>query len=86
MLDEHNGYVRLQGENSHPGLSDEVMTHAFEPFFRGDCADDAPGVGLGLTLVKKIAVRHRGNAFVERTDIGLRVCVMLPLLRSEAAV
>ena len=86
VLDEHNGYVRLQVENSHPGLSEEVMAHVFEPFFRGDCVDDAPGVGLGLTLVKKIAVRHRGNAFVERTDIGLRVCVMLPLLRNEAAV
>ena len=85
VLDEHNDYVRLQVENSHPGLSDEVMTHAFEPFFRGDCVDDAPGVGLGLTLVQKIAVRHRGSALVERTDMGLRVCVMLPLLRNEAA-
>ena len=85
MLDEHNGYVRLQVENSHPGLSEEVMEHVFEPFFRGDCVDDAPGVGLGLTLVQKIAVRHRGSALVERTDMGLRVCVMLPLLRNEAA-
>ena len=85
MLDEHNGDVRLQVENSHPGLSEEVMEHVFEPFFRGDCVDDAPGVGLGLTLVQKIAVRHRGSALVERTDMGLRVCVMLPLLRNEAA-
>lgn len=82
-LEGRDGVARLRVENSHPGLADEVLEHLFEPFFRGDAEDDAPGVGLGLTLVKKIAVRHGGDATVERTDMGLRVCVTLPVVEKK---
>lgn len=74
--------VCLQVENSHPGLAEDVAAQVFEPFFRGKDADDAPGVGLGLTLVRKIAVRHGGNASMSLTDTGVLVCVTLPCERA----
>lgn len=84
--DASDARVRLEVENSHPGLADEVLEHLFEPFFRGDTVDDAPGVGLGLTLVRKIAVRYGGDASVERTATGVKVRVQLPRLEKSESV
>jgi signal transduction histidine kinase len=35
-----------------PGLSDQALTRAFDPFYRG--ATSQPGFGLGLTIAKRI--------------------------------
>lgn len=77
-LDRQEDRICLTVENSHPGLDDDVLEHLFEPFFRGEGVDEASGAGLGLTLVRKIARRHGGDASVSRTDEGLRVRVLLP--------
>ncbi|MEX8193525.1 sensor histidine kinase [Comamonas guangdongensis] len=52
---------------SNPGAeipSDEVK-HLFEKYFRGRQAQQSPGAGLGLYLVRRIAELHGGEAYLE---------------------
>ena len=51
-----------------PGLSDEAITHVFEPYWRGDQGVDRPGAGLGLTFVRLVAERHGGTVRAQRRE------------------
>ena len=59
--------VQISVEDRGPGISAPDLPRVFEPFYRGsqDDASKAPGVGLGLTLVKRVAERHHGTVEVE---------------------
>jgi len=51
-----------------PGLSAEALAHGFDPFFRGsnDGQSSSRGaLGLGLSLVQRIARAHGGDASIE---------------------
>ena len=66
------------------GVAKEDLPRLFEPFFRGrqSRASGAPGVGLGLALVKRIAEAHGGRAIVKSTDgEGTTAIVRLPVAR-----
>lgn len=57
-----------------PGIPDDVIRHAFEPFFRADPARQrvATGAGLGLAIVKEIVTRHGGTiSLTNRQPTGL---------------
>jgi signal transduction histidine kinase len=51
------------------------------PFVRGD-GDSATGCGLGLAVVRDLAIRHDGKAWVESTPAGRgsRFIIELPAL------
>lgn len=58
-----DGVVRLTVEDSGPGFTPEELTHAFEPFYRGDPARSrGSGLGLGLAFVAAVARLHGGAA------------------------
>ena len=62
------------------GLDHDELTHAFEPFFRGD--DKASGgTGLGLHLVQEMIHSHGGSVTAESAgrDQGSSFTVRLPL-------
>jgi signal transduction histidine kinase len=65
-----------------PGLSAEALAHGFDPFFRGtsDGQSSSRGaLGLGLSLVRRIARAHGGDAAIEnRTGPGAVATVWLP--------
>lgn len=71
----------LQIEDGGPGVAPEEIGRIFEPFFRGQ-HPDGDGVGLGLSIVKRIVDRLGGS--IELANIakggrtGLRVLVKLP--------
>jgi signal transduction histidine kinase len=60
-----------------PGLDPETRSRAFEPFF----STKRGGSGLGLALVKKIAMEHHGDVHLESVpDNGTRAVLTLPAM------
>ncbi|KGQ18212.1 GAF sensor hybrid histidine kinase [Lysobacter dokdonensis DS-58] len=66
------------------GISRQVLPHLFEPFYRPEHEPEnsASGLGLGLSLVARIARTHGGTASIqsEGAGHGTRVTLRIPLL------
>ena len=58
---ETESYAVLKVKDNGSGISDEVKNHIFEPQFTTKTA----GMGLGLSMVKKIIDKHKGKIKVE---------------------
>ncbi|HKL27315.1 MAG TPA: ATP-binding protein [Desulfuromonadales bacterium] len=68
-------YVRDHG----PGIAPEERESVFEIFSRGLAAKGSRGTGVGLAIVRKVAMRCRGQAWVEGTPGGgATFCLGLP--------
>jgi signal transduction histidine kinase len=65
-----DGRVVIVVEDRGPGIAARDLPHLFEPFYRGRGADRVRGSGLGLTIVKQIAVAHGGSVVVDRPKEG----------------
>lgn len=64
------------------GLPHEELERVFEPFYRAEPSRSrrTGGIGLGLALVRSVAVAHGGRALLEnRAGRGLRARVHLPV-------
>jgi signal transduction histidine kinase len=64
------------------GLPQEELERVFEPFYRTEPSRSrrTGGMGLGLALVRSVAVAHGGRALLEnRAGRGLRARVHLPV-------
>ena len=72
--------VELQVSDRGPGVPPAERERIFEPFYRlPGHAEQAGGTGLGLSLVRQIAVHHGGQARCEaREGGGSRFIVALP--------
>jgi PAS domain S-box-containing protein len=77
---EHEGGVLIKVEDSGVGVPAEIREAIFEPFQQGpDAPQHSPGVGVGLTLVKRFAELHGGRAWIEeRPSGGASFLVFLP--------
>ncbi|MDX1620055.1 MAG: HAMP domain-containing sensor histidine kinase [Nitriliruptorales bacterium] len=66
-------FVRLEVEDTGPGIVPEVAEELFEPFQQGPGVDSSPspGVGLGLTVARRYARAHGGD-ITYRTGAGGR--------------
>ncbi|QPF74392.1 HAMP domain-containing histidine kinase [Roseateles sp. DAIF2] len=63
--------LELRINDRGPGVPAEMRERIFEPFFRlPGHAEQAGGVGLGLSLVKQIAERHQGSVRCEAREGG----------------
>jgi len=64
--------VGLTVEDRGPGIPPEDRPHLFEPFYRGHAvaAGAVHGSGLGLSLVRRIALAHRGTVSVAAAPGG----------------
>jgi hypothetical protein len=83
---------------SGPGVPSEYQERIFEPFYRLPGASERDGgMGLGLALVKSIALRHGGRVFCRKpriwrslfrdsTALGSRTGLNFLSLRSEKTV
>jgi two-component system sensor histidine kinase KdpD len=66
-----SGGVLLVIEDDGPGVSAELRETIFEPFQQGPEAPRySPGVGVGLTLVRRFVELHGGTVWVEDRDGG----------------
>jgi signal transduction histidine kinase len=73
--------ITLTVEDAGPGVDEAEQQRIFEPFYRppGHRESTDGGVGLGLSLVRQIAVSHGGRAYYEpRPGGGSRFVVELP--------
>ena len=64
------------------GIAPEDLPRVAEPFFRTDRSRtrETGGLGLGLTLSKRIAQAHGGTLTLQsQVDVGTTVVVELPL-------
>ena len=58
--------VRLEVEDTGPGIPAEIQTTLFQPFVRGP-RETASGSGLGLATVRRLVERHGGAVGVQAT-------------------
>ena len=76
-VERTKGGVTLVVEDDGPGVPEALKDEVFEPFRQGQAARG--GVGIGLSLVKRFAELHGGDAHVEdRPGGGARFVVELP--------
>jgi two-component system, OmpR family, sensor kinase len=83
------GELRVEVEDDGPGIPVGEEALIFEPFFRARStqgAADTSSVGLGLSLVRRIAEAHGGHVFAARRDPhGSRIGFTLEPHKAEAA-
>ncbi len=63
-------------------LPSEEIEKLFEPFYRSSNAGNKPGVGLGLTLTRRIIGLHKGNLTIQSDPVfGTHIQITLPTLK-----
>ncbi len=77
-LERSGGQLRLSVRDRGPGLPEGFEATAFERFTRAAETEAVPGHGLGLPLVRAVALRHGMKIDLERAAPGLRVTVLVP--------
>jgi len=71
-----DNYIRVVFSDNGPGFPEEALGHMFEPFF----STKKGGTGLGLALVRKIAISNHGRVFARnRKSGGAEVTLDLPV-------
>ncbi len=68
VLDEWS--VGLEVTDEGPGIADQDLPRVFDRFYRADQARTMPGSGLGLSIVRQVAVRHGGAVWAGRAPGG----------------
>jgi PAS domain S-box-containing protein len=76
----HDDGVVLAVDDAGPGVPSELRAQVFERFRHGAGVPSySPGLGIGLSLVLRLAELHGGTAWVEdRPGGGSSFCVVLP--------
>lgn len=76
--EQSNNKVRMIVEDNGAGISEEVIEHAFEPFY--STRQNEGGMGLGLSIAHGIVDDHQGSIHIAgKTNKGTTVTVALPI-------
>ncbi|MFL6245618.1 MAG: sensor histidine kinase [Thermoanaerobaculia bacterium] len=78
-----NDHVRITVEDRGPGIDAGEAAHLFEPFYRGRNSATVPGAGLGLAIVREVAVAHGGSVEIERRRGGAAFTIELPAVATH---
>ena len=70
--------ARLVVADHGAGIPEQERERVFDRFHRLEAHRGTSGSGLGLSLVRAIALRHRAQVFLEDNRPGLRVVVAFP--------
>ncbi|MBC9727851.1 HAMP domain-containing sensor histidine kinase [Streptomyces sp. TRM68367] len=64
------GTIRVEVRDRGPGIADHDLTRVFDRFYRAPDARSLPGSGLGLSIVREVALAHGGAPFAVRRGGG----------------
>ncbi|MEU6578978.1 ATP-binding protein [Streptomyces sp. NPDC046805] len=64
------GTVRVEVLDRGPGIADGDLIRIFDRFYRAADARSQPGSGLGLSIVREVAMAHGGAPFAFRREGG----------------
>ncbi|MDQ0992339.1 HAMP domain-containing sensor histidine kinase [Streptomyces sp. V3I7] len=64
------GTVRVEVRDRGPGIADGDLIRIFDRFYRAADARSRPGSGLGLSIVREVAMAHGGAPFALRREGG----------------
>jgi PAS domain S-box-containing protein len=67
-----------------PGISEEDKSSIFKPYFQSNDSQNKTGLGLGLSIVKAIILKHGGKVWVKNNDrgIGCTFYISLPIFEN----
>jgi PAS domain S-box-containing protein len=75
---QNEGVVQIRVQDSGTGIPQELTEKVFDPFFT--TKKPGKGTGLGLALVRRIAMLHNGSITIEKTGYeGTTFLIELPL-------
>ena len=76
----------LEVSNSGPGIAAELLPRVFDLFVQGERTLDRRdgGLGVGLTLVRRLVELHGGSIHAETTELGTVISVRLPAIAAPA--
>ena len=83
---KEGGFVTLRVRDYGPGIGAEARGALFKPFSKSarDAAGSAPGIGLGLSLSRRLARGMSGDLYLD-TDVRDGACFVLKLPQANAA-
>lgn len=74
-------HIRIEITDNGIGISEEDITHVFQPFF--STKESGSGIGLGLSIVHGIIENHKGKTEVNSEHRkGTTISITLPLLKA----
>ena len=82
------GRIRIEIEDSGPGIPADQREHIFDAYFRVDRRDKppAPGSGLGLAIARQLVELQGGRIWAEDCEGGgSRFCIELPAVPRRRA-
>ncbi len=89
VIDDGPAVLALRIQDEGPGLPDDQLERAFEPFFRSESSRsrDTGGTGLGLGIARNIARAHHGDLVLRnRPEGGLEATLTLARERATAMI
>lgn len=79
-LHEENGEIVMNIADTGEGMSEETLKHLFDPYFQADASRSSKGLGLGLSIAKRITELCNGSINAESIiGEGSLFTVRLPL-------
>lgn len=79
--DENDDFVIISIADSGPGIPFEIQKEIFEPFF--STKDDGKSTGLGLSIVKKVVLEHKGVIEFFTSENGTEFVLFFPKIKEE---
>ncbi|MEI7613696.1 MAG: ATP-binding protein [Betaproteobacteria bacterium] len=88
-IDDDANTLRLSVEDEGPGIAQAELVRVTEPYYRPDASRsrETGGVGLGLSIVKDVALLHGGELLLaNRPQGGLQATLLLPRQKTDATL